>query len=60
MSYVFEKLGQYPLNISDEDQRVLERFVITMYDRSSYVPDIDGVRLDMFARKQISYDSIPP
>ena len=50
----------YPLNISEEDQRVLERFVISMYDRSSLEPDIDRVRLDIVAHKQRSYDSIPP
>ena len=31
-----------------------------MYDRSSSVTDIDSVRLGMFARKQKSYDAIPP
>ena len=42
------------------DQRVLERFVITMYDRSSSATNVDSVRLDMFARKQKSYDAISP
>ena len=46
--------------ITSDDQEVIEQFVITMYDRSSSLTDIDAVRLDMFARKQRSYDSIPP
>lgn len=43
-----------------EEQTVLEKFVITMYGRSSQTTDIDAVRLDTFARKQRSYDTIPP
>ena len=39
--------------------KVLEQFVITMYDRSSEATDIDAVRLDMFARKQRSFETIP-
>ena len=31
-----------------------------MYDRSTSAADIDSVRLDLFARKQRSYDAIPP
>ena len=31
-----------------------------MYDRNSSSKMVDGVRLDMFAFKQRSYDSIPP
>ena len=59
-SVVFAKLSMYPPVFEDEEKMVLERFVIIMYDRSSSATDIDGVRLDMFARKQKSYDAIPP
>ena len=59
-SEVFKKLSMYPPIIGDEEQKVLEKFVITMYDRSSDSQDINAVRLDMFARKQRSYDNIPP
>lgn len=59
-SPVFTKLSMHPPVIDDEEQKVLEKFVITMYDRSSQATDIDAVRLDMFARKQRSYDTIPP
>ena len=48
----------YPPVIGDEGKKVLERFAIIMYDRSSTATDIDSVRLDMFARKQKSYDAI--
>ena len=58
---VFAKLSQYPLEISDRDKELLEMFVIAMYDRSSPFAVIDDVRLDLFfARKQRSYDLIPP
>ena len=59
-SPVFTKLSMHPPVIDDEEQNVLEKFVITMYDRSCHATDIDAVRLDMFARKQRSYDTIPP
>ena len=59
-SPVFTKLSMHPPVIDDEEQKVLEKFVITMFDRSSHATDIDAVRLDMFARKQRSYDTIPP
>ena len=57
---MFTKLSMHPPVIGDEEQKVLEKFVITMYDRSSQATDIDAVRLDMFARKERSFDAIPP
>ena len=39
---------------------ILQKFVITLYDRSSPTTDVDEVRIDLFARKQKSYDAIPP
>ena len=57
VSPVFTKLSTHPSVICDEEQKVLEQFVITMYDRSSEATDIDAVRLDMFARKQRSYET---
>ena len=49
----------YPPVFGDEEKKVIERFVIIMYDRSSSATDIDSVRLDKFAHKQKSYDAIP-
>ena len=60
VSPVFTKLSKHPSIIGDEEQKVLEQFVITMYDRSSEAIDIDAVRLDMFGRKQRPYETIPP
>ena len=57
---VFVKLSNYPPVITSDDQAVIDQFVITMYDRSTSLTEIDAVRLDMFARKQRPYDSIPP
>lgn len=57
---VFRKLSKYPPVISEHDQNVLEMFVIMMYDRSSATASIDDARLDLFARKQKPYESIPP
>lgn len=56
---VFSKLSKYPTVISLQYQNVLEMFVIMMYDKSSPTANIDEARLDLFARKQRSYNSIP-
>lgn len=45
---------------SDLYWRILEKFGILMYDRSSTAANVDEARLDMFATKQRSYESIPP
>ena len=57
---VFCKLSKYPPELSQLDQEILEMFVIVMYDKSSPTSNINDARLDLFARKQRSYDSIPP
>ena len=59
-SDVFKKLSQYPPTVTDEDLKVLEKFVITMYDRSSTTTCVNDACLDLFARKQRSYEAIPP
>ena len=50
----------FPLVIRDEDMNILQKFVITLYGRSSPATGVDEVRLDLFARKQKSNDAIPP
>jgi hypothetical protein len=40
--------------------KVFETCVVTMYDRSSPTTNVDATRLDMFARKERSYEAIPP
>ena len=59
-SDTFSKLSKYPTIIKENDQKILESFVITMYDRSSNAISVDEARFDLFARKQRSYESIPP
>ncbi|KAJ8381282.1 hypothetical protein SKAU_G00020600 [Synaphobranchus kaupii] len=59
-SDVFSKLSQYPPTIDDADMKILENFVVMMYDRSSTADGVDNARLDMFARKQRPYEAIPP
>lgn len=60
VSNVFAKLSQYLPFIEDEDQAILEKFVIAVFDRSSITEAVDEARLNLFARKQRSYDAIPP
>ena len=59
-SETFTKLSHCPSEVSDNDLQKLENFVVLMYDRSSAATGVDEARLDLFARKQRSYDALPP
>ena len=60
VSATFSKLSKWSSGISERDVQQLDRFVVTMYDRSSAVITVNEARLNLFARKQRSYNSIPP
>ena len=60
MSPVFKKLSQYPPVVERADLSILEKFVVVMYDKHSATYSVDEARLNLFARKQRSYDAIPP
>lgn len=60
VSKTFMKLSHCPREVSDDDLYKLEQFTVLMYDRSSAASSVDEARLDLFARKQRSYDAIPP
>ena len=47
-------------DLTDEDMKCLERFVILMYDRSSQLTDVNECRKILFARKGRSIDNLPP
>ena len=49
-----------PESLSEDYKLVLEQFVVILYDRSSTEKQVNEARLDMFARKQKSYEMIPP
>ena len=59
-SETFSKLSHCPSEVSDDDLQTLENFVVLMYDRSSAATGVDETRLDLFARKQRSYDALSP
>ena len=59
-SNIFAKLSKYPPTVEECDMKILEKFVVTMYDRSSTATGVDAAHLDMFARKQRAYEAIPP
>ena len=60
VTHVVQKLSQYPPVMDDADLSMLEKFVITMYDKNSTADGVDDARFDLFARKQRSYNAIPP
>ena len=59
-SDVFTKLSSYPTHVEKEDIERLEKFVVRMYDRSSSTEAVDDARLELFSRKQRSYEAVPP
>ena len=60
VSDVFSKLSRFPTQIEEEDTKTLKKFVVQMYDRSSSTESVDEARLELFSRKQRSYEAIPP
>ena len=59
-SAIFVKLSQYRSIVDDNDLKILKKFLILMYDRSSTLEEVDDARLDMFARKQSVFIRIRP
>ena len=57
---VFIQLSKYPLFLDDKALETLEKFVVIMYDRSSSTRGVNDARLELFACKQRSFDSLPP
>ena len=57
---VFSKLSQHPPTTEDDDMKILEKFVVLMYDRSSTADGVDEARLDLFAGTQRPHEAIPP
>ena len=49
-----------PEKVSDDDLQKLENFIVLMFDRSTAASCVNEARLDHFARKQRTYDAIPP
>ena len=60
VSSLFRKLSKYSPTITDGVLDILEKFVVTMYDKHSNTNKVDEARLQLFTKKQRSYDSIPP
>ena len=60
VSGVVTQLSKYPLILDDEALESFEKFVVIMYDRSSFATEVNDAQLELFARKQRSFDSIPP
>ena len=57
---VFRHLSAPLDSLTNEDIMIVEQFVVIMYDRSSSTNKVNEARLDLFARKQRSYNAVPP
>ena len=53
-------VAKKPSRNSATVRKKLENFVVLMYDRYSAASCVNEARLDLFARKQRTYDAIPP
>ena len=47
----FAKLSETPSCVSESDMRILEQFVVALYDRRSSSARVDDARLELFAQK---------
>lgn len=57
---VFAALSSRPTTISEECMKVVESYVILLYDRTCTESSVDSARKYMFAAKARSIDAIPP
>ena len=46
--------------LSEDNLRVIERFIVLMYDRTSPLMTVNECRRSMFTKKGRSVESIPP
>lgn len=46
--------------LTDEEFKVVQRFVVLMYDRSSSCEDVNSCRRVLFSTKNREMESIPP
>lgn len=59
----FQLMAKRPytyLNIETEHFKVLERFTVVLYDKTSSMETVNETRRDMFCQKSKSMDAIPP
>lgn len=49
---VFEKLNKYQSTVADCDSKILEKFVVALYDRSSTVTGVSAARCDMLLKNR--------
>ena len=57
---VFTRLSKRPHSLLETDMEILEGFICIMYDHGTDTFTVNKARLELFARKQRSYDAIPP
>ena len=48
---VFRKLNEYPPKIADGVLDILQKFVVTTYDKHSNTNKVDEARLQLYAKK---------
>ena len=57
---VFTRLSKRPHSLLETDMEIIEAFVCIMYDHGTDTFTVNKARLELLARKQRSYDAIPP
>ena len=56
---VFTRLNKRPHSLLETDMEIKEEFVCIMYDRGTDTFAVNKAKLELFARKQRSYEAIP-
>lgn len=60
VTQTFHTLSCAPLTITESDIKVIERFVILLYDRTSEQTEVNGARQYLFTKRNRSIENIPP
>ena len=60
MTVSFKRLSDCPSTISEDDWKLIERYVILLCDRSSLNTDVNSARRQLFTKKGRPVDGLPP
>ena len=55
----FLKMSTYPLSISKDDEKVIEKFIVLLYDISASFK-VDKTLKKLYSQKKSLFDNIPP
>ena len=57
---IFGNLSKMPMCVSDEEYKVLQRFVVLLYSRTSSIECVNAARQSLFSQGNRTIENIPP